>query len=434
MIDVLKLPYRIIFLFVLLLASPVTKAQKPDFVKTKDAQFLINGTPYYYIGTNYWYGGLLALKDDPTTGKDRLVNELDFLKSQGVNNLRVLVGSEGAGRINGVDRVQPVLQPEHQIFDAKFLMGLDFLLMEMAKRKMYAVLYLSNNWEWSGGFLQYVNWNQQIDEATLKRKLTWDEQTTYTSKFYACEPCKMDYLKQLNFILKRRNHYTGKKYINEPAIMAWELANEPRPMRPEMIDAYKKWISLTADHIKSIDKNHLVTIGSEGLMGTAESMDLFKEIHAYKSVDYLTIHIWPKNWDWFKDSPTSKNIHSIIDRTSAYIKQHELVAQALQKPLVIEEFGLPRDGHAFDPSASTKFRDQYFDSIFSLWASSRDHNGAIAGCNIWAFGGQFRPINGQIFWKEGDDFSGDPPQEEQGLNSVFDSDESTWRIINGYIE
>ncbi len=27
---------------------------------------------------------------------------------------------------------------------------------------------------------------------------------------------------------------------------------------------------------------------------------------------------------------------------------------------------------------------------------------------------------------------GDPPMEEQGLNTVFDSDISTWKIINTY--
>jgi mannan endo-1,4-beta-mannosidase len=53
----------------------------------------------------------------------------------------------------------------------------------------------------------------------------------------------------------------------------------------------------------------------------------------------------------------------------------------------------------------------------------------IAGTNFWAFGGLARPIEGQIFWKEGDDYMGDPGGEEQGLNSVFSSDKATWKII-----
>jgi mannan endo-1,4-beta-mannosidase len=56
--------------------------------------------------------------------------------------------------------------------------------------------------------------------------------------------------------------------------------------------------------------------------------------------------------------------------------------------------------------------------------------GHVAGANFWAFGGTARPKKGQIFWKQGDDYMGDPPMEEQGLNTIFDSDVSTWKTIN----
>ena len=87
----------------------------------------------------------------------------------------------------------------------------------------------------------------------------------YVSKFYSCDACKKDYLKQVEFILSRTNKVSGKKYIDEPAIMAWELANEPRPMRPAANDAYEKWISEVAAFIKSKDKNHLVTLGMKDI-------------------------------------------------------------------------------------------------------------------------------------------------------------------------
>ena len=35
-------------------------------------------------------------------------------------------------------------------------------------------------------------------------------------------------------------------------------------------------------------------------------------------------------------------------------------------------------------------------------------------------------------WQPGDDYTGDPAQEEQGLYSVFASDTSTVRIISYY--
>lgn len=408
--------------------------QAVDFVEVNGSQFAINRKPYYYIGANYWYGGLLVTGGNAAAGKKRLRAELDFLKARGINNLRVLAGSEGKGQINGVTRVNPSLQPEQGVFKEEVLNGLDFLLMEMAKRKMYAVLYLSNNWEWSGGFLQYLNWNGQLDQQDLQRKLSWDEQRDYTSKFYSCEPCKTGYIKQLDHILKHKNVFSGVAYVDEPAIMAWELANEPRPMRADAIEGYKNWIENTAGRVRELDKNHLITVGTEGIMGTEEQRELFSTIHAFKNIDYLTIHIWPKNWGWFQGSPAQENLAEVTQKTRAYILEHEAVAQTLSKPLVIEEFGLPRDGHSFDVAAGTKIRDAYFEGIFSIWDKSRKTGGVIAGCNFWGFGGSARPVKGQLFWKTGDDFSADPPQEEQGLNTVFNSDLTTWEMIGRFLK
>ena len=42
------------------------------------------------------------------------------------------------------------------------------------------------------------------------------------------------------------------------------------------------------------------------------------------------------------------------------------------------------------------------------------------GCNFWAWGGFAQPQH--LFWQKGDDYMGDPGQEEQGLNSVYDTD------------
>ncbi|MGI4750435.1 MAG: glycoside hydrolase 5 family protein [Janthinobacterium lividum] len=404
-----------------------------SFVTTKGDQFIISGKPYYYIGTNYWYGGLLeAVKGEK--GRARLKQELDFLKEKGVTNLRVLAGSEGLGEENGVQRVNPPLQPQQGIFKPEILESLDFLLNEMHTRNMRAVLFLSNNWEWSGGFLQYLNWNGKLADSTMRKKMNWNEQRNETSKFYTCESCMQDYEKQAKLIITHVNKYNNLKYSNDPTIMSWELANEPRPMKADAVNAYKKWILSASTLIKTLDKNHLVTIGTEGTQGTEGSAELFSAIHSFKTIDYLTIHIWPKNWGWFKDTSIVADLPTVISKSVEYIKQHEAIAKTINKPLVLEEFGLPRDKQSFDPNANTISRNQYYNAVFAEWKRSKNQNGPIAGCNFWAFGGTARPISGQVFWKEGDDFMGDPPQEEQGLNAVFTTDKSTWNIIQKYSE
>ncbi len=430
---------RINFLLTVLLAQVIVilpfsaklLAQTSSYVSVKNHQLMADGKPYYFIGTNYWYGSLLGLEKDKKKGVDRLRKELDFLKSNGVTNLRIMAGAEGAGMINGVLRVAPPLQPEPGKFDENVLDGLDLVLAEMGKRDMKAVIFFSNNWEWSGGFQQYLTWNKQVHNAQETRKLAWDEQRDIVSQFYGCQPCKENYNKQVNLILNRTNKYTKKKYTEDAAVMAWELANEPRPMRPFANADYKKWIGDVAAMIKLKDKNHLVTIGHEGLMGT-EDIKLFEEIHADKNIDYLTIHIWAKNWGWFKEDKVAEGFPNVIEKATDYINQHLGIAQKLNKPLVIEEFGLPRDGQSFEINSPTSLRDDYYGKVFSILAKNAETNGHLAGAAFWAFGGTSRPIKNQIFWKAGDDYMGDPPMEEQGLNTVFDSDQSTWKVINSF--
>ena len=405
--------------------------QAQTFVSAKGQQFFLHDKPDYYIGTNYWYGGLLALKKDKKRGIERLKEELDFLKKNGVTNVRVLAGSEGKGLINGVYRVGPPIQPEEGVFDPGFLKGMDQLLYELGKRKMTAVIYLSNNWNWSGGFLQYLNWNEKIPDSSFLKNIPWTETGRYTSMFYDCEKCISEYLAQVKFIVTHITSINHKKYAEEPAIMAWELANEPRPMRPSAIGTYKKFINNTASFIKNLDPNHMVTTGTEGYMST-DDMELYTEINDDKNIDYLTIHIWPKNWSWFAGKNIAGSMDSIIAKTSRYLNLHLQVAASLNKPLVVEEFGLPRDKHSFNIDSPTTLRDKYYATLLSDWLQSKRTDGALAGVNFWAYGGIAKPVKGQIMWKPGDEYMGDPPMEEQGLNTVFNSDKSTWKIIDSF--
>jgi mannan endo-1,4-beta-mannosidase len=414
---------RYITILILVLFCDHHSVAQGSFVRTSKGQFILQGKPYYYIGANYWYASLLGSNKK---GQERLKKELDFLVSKGVTNLRVLAGGEGEGLIDGVKRVEPPLQPGKGEFNDDVLKSLDYLLVEMGKRKMKAILFLSNNWEWSGGFLQYLNWNGLIADSTLRKKIDWDDKRDYVSKFYSCESCIKDYYSQVKHIITRKNSLTGKKYTDDPAIMAWELANEPRPMRPAASKDYSSWISQAAALIKSLDKNHLVTTGAEGEMGS-ESMDLFKEIHADKNIDYATIHIWPKNWSWFSDTAIAKSMSTVTGNTNNYIVKHREAVKTLNKPLVIEEFGLPRNNHSYSLSSPTSLRDEYYTGIFSTLYKSAKEGDIIAGANFWALGGAGRPA--QTWWNKGDDWLGDPPMEEQGLNSVFDTDASTWKVI-----
>lgn len=421
--------FQKIILILVYIVSSVLICQAAGFVSVDGHKLYRNNVPYYFVGANYWYGSLLGLEKDKKRGVERLRKELDFLKANGVSNLRLMAGAEGSGALNGITRVGPPLQPQMGKFDESILDGLDLVLYEMGKRNMTAVIFFSNNWEWSGGFQQYLIWNGVISDKWLSSKPTWDELRDIVAKFYSCEACKEGYVRQVRLVLNRKNRYTGKRYADDPTVMAWELANEPRPMRPEANENYKRWIKETAGMIRSIDRNHLITTGHEGWIGT-QDLGLFEAVHNDKNIDYLTIHIWPKNWGWFRDKQMAEDLSKAISETEKYIDENLAVAARLNKPMVIEEFGMPRDGQSFSVKSTTAARDTYYKKIFSYLGFESNGKPQIAGANFWAFGGSARPIDGQIFWKPGNELMGDPPMEEQGLNSVFDSDLTTWKLIS----
>jgi len=253
--------------------------------------------------------------------------------------------------------------------------------------------------------------------------VSWTEFQAYTTQFHSCKPCVENYLAHIRKIVSRNNSITGLPYKDDPAIMAWQLGNEPRAFSQAAIPAFENNMKAAAQLIKSIDKNHLVSVGSEGKMGSEGSMELYERLHSIPEVDYLTIHIWPKNWRWINENNLDSTVNTAIQNTDEYIDSHLAVAKKLGKPLVIEEFGFPRDGYSFSPLSATTNRDKYYGAIFQKIQGSSKNKKNLAGCNFWSYGGFGRPGTKKAPWfSKNDDLLGDPPCEEQGLNSVFDTD------------
>ena len=94
---------------------------------------------------------------------------------------------------------------------------------------------------------------------------------------------------------------------------------------------------------------------------------------------------------------------------------------------MLEEFGFPRDGMATAPGSPTEARDRFYTYIFSLVGDSTT---ALGGCNFWGWGGEAIPAHER--WEPHDQYTGDPAQEPQGLNSVFWCDTTTLQIIPQY--
>jgi hypothetical protein len=400
--------------------SKQTAENHDGFVTVKDGKFYLNDSVYTFIGTNFWYGAILG-SEGRGGDRQRLVAELDSLHALGLDNLRVLAG--GDGNVSLPSHIEPTLQTAPGVYNDTILAGLDFLLSEMEKRDMKAVIYLNNAWEWSGGYGQYLEWAGE-GECPLPSVAGYPAYMEFVAKFPKSEKAKELAIAHAKNIVGRTNRYTGKPYSESPAIMSWQIANEPRAFSEDGKEPFAEWIQATAKAIKEIDPNHLVSTGSEGKHGCEQDLELWKRIHSYPEVDYANIHIWPYNWGWVSPETLTDSLPVAKRNSANYIKEHLDAIATAGKPIVIEEFGFPRDGMAIEKGSPVTARDEYYDYVMEMVGEGE---GKVAGLNFWGWAGNASPEHRS--WQPGDDYSGDPAQEDQGLNSVFANDSTTLKVV-----
>ena len=406
-----------------------TEIASGELIKVEGKKLRLNDQPYIFMGTNMWYAANLAAEGF----QDRLIRELDQLEKLGIKNLRILGASEGSGSF----RINKSFQPELGVYDESLLKGLDFVLSEMGKRGMHAVIYLNNFWEWSGGMAQYVSWIK--GEPFPKPILDERDRPAFmehSARFYSIPSAMQAFRDYISMLIKRTNSITGIPYRDDPTIMSWQLANEPRPGRPEDVQSnktsYLNWIKETANFIKELDSGHLVSTGSEGLVGSGLSEEIFLSAHEIAEIDYLTFHLWAYNWGWFDPKDEENTFPVAINNAKDYIEEHYELANTLNKPLTLEEFGFLRDLKSYDLESSTKWRDKYYSQILSIVYDNALKNGPISGTNFWAWGGLGSPSKPDYLWEPGVEYIGDPPHEPQGFYSVFSSDDSTLAVLEKY--
>ena len=403
------------------------QAQKPSFVRVEDGKFVCEDYPSHYVGTNFWYGAILG-SEGVGGDRARLEAELDTLKALGMTNLRVLVGGDGPDGIP--TRVSPTLQKEPGVYNDTIFRGLDYLLAEMAERGMKAVLYINNSWEWSGGYGMYLEW-AGAGKALIPAEVGYVPFMESVSRFVTNEKAKELFYDHVRHVVTRTNTVTGKPYKDDPTIFSWQIGNEPRCFRSDSTGqaAFVDFMWTSAALIKSLDPNHMVSSGSEGSWGCENDMDLFERIHSCPDIDYLNIHIWPYNWSWVRENTLKTNLPLAITNTDEYIDEHLVIAEKYGKPVVMEEFGFPRDDFQFAQGTPTTARDEYYRHVFGRIVESAKEGGLFAGLNFWGWGGLAGQSETNLYWQPGDDYCGDPAQEQQGLNSVYASDMSTLAVI-----
>ena len=126
---------------------------------------------------------------------------------RGANVLRIFAFSN-------FDSVPDPMMPSFGTYNEDALRRLDLAVAAAADNGIRLIMTMANYWPFLGNMQDYV------DNALGSGK--------HYSLFYTDPKVKQYYKDWLNKIITRTNTITGQVYKNDPTILAWELANEPR--------------------------------------------------------------------------------------------------------------------------------------------------------------------------------------------------------------
>ncbi len=317
------------------LKTPAGKPQSAfDLTLAPPASFAVDGKPFCFAGSNNYY---------PIFKPKPMVDDLfDAARALNLKVMRVwgmldrgsldgrVPNADGDGQKDGVyfQYWDPLAKRPAYNDGENGLQRLDYVLAAAAKNDIKLIVVLVNNWRAFGGIDQYLMWFNRSQHH----------------EFFTAPELKQAYRDWVTHVIGRQNSVNGRAYREDPTVFAWELANEPRCKGGGAFDATTGWDKRTltdwagemSAYIKSLDGNHLVSVGDEGFLdgggqhwayAANDGVD-HAALTALPEIDFGTFHLYPEDWN------TPENFDE------KWILDHLKVARELGKPTILEEYGI----------------------------------------------------------------------------------------------
>ena len=357
------------------------------FAYAQGTRFMLDGSPFYYAGTNCYYLTFKSQEAVDNVFKDAEAMGLKVIRVWGNLDVGVKTGTtdsegkpvftnnnDGSGEKDGVyfqyfdkDLGKPVTN-----FGEDGIKKLDYALYQAEKHGMKLLITFTNYWDAFGGMGQYVKWAEELGITGLKK-----------DDFYTNETLKGWYKDYINGLLNHTNPYTNRKLKDEPSVFAWELANEPRCNSDAQCkdNILYNWAKEMSEYVKSIDPNHMVSLGDEGFFNRpygyfdeyttsnyafygAEGVD-FEKLMTIDTLDFGTPHLYLDQWG-MKHTGTGQD-------DLLWFKIHGEACAELDKPVILEEFGL----------TNRTIRDSEYEQWFEVLEGNVYDTVEYAGTNYW---------------------------------------------------
>jgi len=143
-------------------------------------------------------------------------------------------------------------------FNEEAFKALDKVLQVANEVGIRVIIPFVDNWRWWGGPYEYALFRGK------GKDLFWSDSLLIS-----------DFKQTINFVINRKNTFTGVQYKDDKAIFAWETGNE--------LDAPYSWTKEIAAYVKSLDNNHLLIEGRH-------STSLVQEIIDDQNIDVVSTH------------------------------------------------------------------------------------------------------------------------------------------------
>jgi mannan endo-1,4-beta-mannosidase len=210
------------------------------------------------------------------------------------------------------------------------LANVDYAVYRAGQLGIKLIIPFVNNWPDYGGMDQYVNWLGK----------------TYHDQFYTDPTIRQFYKNWISHVLNHVNSLNGLAYKDDPTIMVWELANEPRCQGQGLptsgtctTTTIQSWIQDVAAYVKSVDSNHLVSVGDEGFFcipsspagDYLENCSTGVDTLAFAqtpNIDLFGFHLYPEGWG------------QTVAWADTFVDQHFSDSmKPVNKPAYLGEFG-----------------------------------------------------------------------------------------------
>ncbi|KAJ7021392.1 glycoside hydrolase, partial [Mycena alexandri] len=333
--------------------STASVPAQTGFVKTSGTRFTLNGAKYTLVGSNAYWLPLTGYStaDINTAFNDIVTSGATTVRTWGFNEVTSPSGTYfhlWSGKTATVNT------------GANGLGALDTVIASAKAHGIRLIISLTNNWSDFGGMDVYT---AQILGSGQPHDLFYTNPTVIAA-------------------FKTYVQAVVTRYANEPTILGWELANEPRCAGSNTVasasctvSTITTWASTISAFIKSIDPNHLVAIGDEGFFNEPGSHNFdfvyqgtlgidFAANMKISTIDFGTFHMYPSSWGEAQSTwPTWG---------SQWITDHATVMTSANKPVIMEEFGIPSS----DQTAAAR------ETVYAGWYQTV-LNSSLTGDLIW---------------------------------------------------